>query len=74
MDALLFTEFKSEILEFELLNLTASRHGKFLDEEDVAGDFVARNLAGAEFAHVEVGHRCAFVEDDEGTHFFAVAL
>ena len=74
MNALLFAKFETEVLEFELLNLTTARHGEFLDEENVAGDFVARNLAGAEFAHVEVGHRCAFVEDDEGTHFFAVAL
>ena len=48
MDTLFFAEFESEILEFELLNLTAACHGEFLDEEDVAGDFVAGNLACAE--------------------------
>ena len=74
MDALLFAEFESEVFQFEFLNLTTACHGEFLDEEDVAGDFVAGDFAGAEFAHIEVGHLYAFVEDDEGTHFFAVAL
>ena len=74
MDALLFAEFESEVFQFEFLNLTTACHGEFLDEEDVAGDFVARNLACAEVAHVKVSHLHAFVKDDEGTHLFALAL
>ena len=73
-DAGFFTEFESEVLEFELLNLAAARHGEFLDEEDVAGNLVARNFAGAELAHVEVGHLYAFVQNDECPHFLAIAL
>ena len=74
MNALLFAKFETEILEFELLNLATARHGEFLDEEDIARDFVAGDLACAEVAHVKVGHLHAFVKDDEGAHFFAVAL
>lgn len=74
MDAMLFAKFETEILEFEFLNLTTARHGEFFDEENVAGDFVAGNFACAEVAHVKVGHLHAFVKDDEGAHFFAVAL
>ena len=74
MNPLLLAKFETEILEFELLNLTAACHGEFLDEEDVAGDFVAGNLTCAEVAHVKVVHLHAFVKNDEGAHFFAVAL
>ena len=74
MDALLFAKFETEVLEFELLNLAAACHGEFLDEEDIAGDFVTRNFACAKVAHVKVVHLHAFVKDDEGAHFFAVAL
>ena len=69
MNPLLFTKFETEVLEFELLNLAAARHGEFLDEEDVAGNLVARNFAGAELAHVEVGHLYAFVQNDEWSLF-----
>ena len=74
LNSLLLAELQAQFLQLELLNLATSRQWEFVNEEHVLGCLVAGYLSLAEVLHVLGFHLHAFLEDNEGTHLFAVFL
>lgn len=71
-NALLPAKLQTQVLQLELLNLSASRHRKFLHEENIFRNLVAGNLSLTELTDIVFVHRISFVQDDEGSHRLAV--
>ena len=73
-DALLLEELQAEILQLELLDLSAAGHREGIDDKDIFRDLVAGDLAAAEILDLILGEVGALMADNEGANFLAVFL